>query len=403
MATSVIMPKEGLTMEEGTISKWLKKDGEMVEKGQPLLEIMTDKVSLEVEAPASGVLQIIVPEQETVPITTVIAVIAEEGEEVNLVPNLQEGSSDAKEALKTEPVVETVKSIPHDIKEKRVFGSPRARRMAKEMGVELRNIKGTGFGGRIQAKDVESLVTGDQDRSFGGIEAAAQGFEIIPFQGIRKTIAERLTDCVRNIPQVTFFCEVDATQLIDMRASLIDAVEKETGIRLTLTDLLIRILARAIKTVPHANSIVEDAQIKVFNRVNVSLAVAADGVLYTPVIKDVEALELNEIAARRARIVKDAREGALTLEDLSGGTVTLSNLGQSGVEGFTPILNPPQTVIVGIGAAKKKPVIERDQIKISHVMTLSLTCDHRVLDGADATRVLDALAKFIQKPYLLMF
>jgi|SRR5690554_601253 len=412
MATKVIMPKEGLTMEEGTISKWLKKDGEEVKKAEPLLEILTDKVSLEVESPASGILHIVVPEKETVPITTVIGVITEAGEEFQT-PTVSSQKPAAPIKMETPTPKEQTKEKKQNTPEKteiqtqdkKIISSPRARKVAKELGVDIHTVKGSGFNGRIQAKDVELYATGPSSKanlSLNKQDIDNSQFRIVPLQGIRKTIATRLTECARDIPHVSFFREVNAARLIDARASLLEEVEKKTGIRPTLTDFLVKMLACAIKTVETANSIVEDDQIKIFNKTHVNLAVAADGFLYTPVIRNVEDLTLTQISQQRAEIVQKARAGKLSAEELSGGTVTLSNLGKSGVEGFTPILNPPQTVILGIGGIKKKPVYEEEEIKVSPMMTLSLSCDHRVLDGAEATKVLGAMARLIENPYLIL-
>ncbi|PIV24144.1 MAG: hypothetical protein COZ69_00650 [Deltaproteobacteria bacterium CG_4_8_14_3_um_filter_45_9] len=397
MATTVIMPKLGLTMTEGTIEKWLKQEGDRVEKGEPLVEIITEKINFQYESPASGILQkILHHEGEVVPVTTPIAIIAEEGESLAEV-----------EGMKPEVLVE--KAVPVALKKelkeprKRIFASPIARKIAQEKGVDLSSLKGSGPGGRIVKIDV---MKAPEKAAAIEVEIPPQvpkpEEKIIPLKGIRRIIAKRMTESFQNIPHFYLSSEIDMTACLSLREQLKEEVEKRIQVRLTLTDLLVRMVASALKDHPIINSRIEGDQIHLLDEINIGVAIAIENGLIVPVVHHADRKSLTEIALTIRDLTQKAREGKLSLEDVGGGTFTLSNMGMLGIDKLNPIINPPECSILGVGRTIEKPVVIGGEIKIRPMAWFSLSSDHRIVDGATAAPFLNRIKRLIENPPLLL-
>jgi pyruvate dehydrogenase E2 component (dihydrolipoamide acetyltransferase) len=310
MATTVIMPKLGLTMTEGTIEKWLKEEGDRVEKGEPLVEIITEKINFQYESPAPGILRkILHHEGEVVPVTTPIAIIAEEGEVLGEVETLP---PEVPSGAIPKPVSVQIKTkeAPN-----RIFVSPIARKMAQEKGVDLSSLKGSGPGGRIIKIDVlkaaEKVVIEE-------VRPPLPTERLIPLKGIRKIIAKRMTESFQNIPHFYLSLEVDMSAVQDLRERLKEEVEKRTRVRLTLTDILVKVSASALKENPIINSRIEGDQIHLLEEINIGVAIALEDGLIVPVVHHADQKPLTEIASIIRNLTQRAREGKLSLEDVAG-------------------------------------------------------------------------------------
>jgi pyruvate dehydrogenase E2 component (dihydrolipoamide acetyltransferase) len=422
------MPQLGLTMTEGTVVAWLKAAGEPVIRGEPVVEIETDKVTTQVEAPADGVLgPILVPAGGKAPIGGVLSRVLTAEEQGSRGAGEREGRPD----LFVSP---------------RIFATPRARRTAAALGIELAQVEASGPGGRIVEADVRWQVA----RSL----APSATPPITPLRGIRRVVAERMQQSFTTAPHFYLTVEVEATALVRMskipvrgREGLLAKVEaafsarpqsdgvrpqsdgvrpqsdgvrpqsdgvrpQSDGVRLTISDILVKVCAQALREFPAVNVAWTDeggGGLRQHPDVNVGVAVALDVVdprqgngLVVPVIHQADRLTLAEIARRRADLVERARAGKLTLTDLEGGTFTLSNLGMFGVDQFQAIINPPQSAILAVGRIKDRPVALEGAVVVRPTMHLTLSADHRQLDGAQAARFLERVAKLIEEPYLLL-
>ena len=398
MATTVIMPKLGLTMKEGTIEKWLKQEGDRVEKGEPLVEIITEKLNFQYESPASGILRkILHPEGKVVSVTTPIAIIAEEGEAL---PEFEASKPDVpKEAPMPTAAVQSEKKEHRE----RIFASPVARKTAQEKGIDLSLLKGSGPDGRITQADV--LKAAERVQTEGvkhSVPMQKPEDKLIPLKGIRKIIAQRMTESFQNIPHFYLSVEVDMSAVQDLKEKLKDEVEKRAKVRLTLTDILVKVVASALKEHPIINSRFEGDQIRLLEEINVGVAIAlADG-LIVPVVHRADQKSLTEIASAIRTITKRARRGKLSLEDVGGGTFTLSNMGMLGIDKINPIINPPECSILGVGRTVEKPVARGGEIKIKPMAWFSLSSDHRIVDGAAAGLFLSHIQKIIENPAFLL-
>jgi len=356
MATEVIMPKLGMTMEQGTIVRWLKEEGEWVEKGEPILEIETDKVVMEVEAPAAGILAgIRAGPDDVVPVTEVIAYILEPGEKL-------------EEIIK--PPVEEVAPAP----ERKIIATPRARRLAREHGVDLAQVQGSGPGGRIVEADVRAFI--EKREVARPTMEAIKVKERIPLKGRRKTIAERMLESARTTPHIALTVEVDMSEAEKARQGC------------SFTALIVQAVARALRRHPMVNASLQGDEIILYDEVNIGVAVDTQEGLLVPVIKRADAKSLFEIDAEIKSLSQKAAEGKLTLEEVSGGTFTVSNLGMFGVDEFHALINPPQSAILAIGAIVEKPVAKDGRVTIRPMMKMTISADHRVLDGATAAEFL---------------
>lgn len=392
MVVEVRMPKLGLTMTKGTVKKWLKSEGDRVSKGEPLFVIETEKISSTVEAPASGyLLKILAQVGSTLPVGAPVAYIGEFGEALpEVTPPLP-----VSEAAK--PVEREAKAVSKPLTPTRVRATPRAKALAEREGIDLTAIRGSGPGGLIVEEDVIKYLHEVRARTKSGLRVK----EVIPLTSLRRTIAERMTESLRSMAQVTIMREEVVDALIKVKNELHQQIEKDTNIRLTYTPILVKVVAEAIKKFPIVNSTLEDDSIKILDEINVGFAVAVDHGLVVPVVKDVDKKRLREIVVVCNDLARRAREGQLTMDDVSGGTFTITNLGMFGVDAFTPIINPPQTAILGVGRFILKPVVIDDKVAVANTCVFSLTFDHRVMDGHTAAQFLNELINLIKDEHRL--
>ena len=388
MANEVKLPRLGQGMEAGTVNKWLKSEGDTVAKGEPLFEVDTDKVTQEVESDFAGVLlKIVLPSGEA-PVGQTIAYIGEAGEEVK-----EEVAAPAKVETAPEPqkVSDTKVSDTPSSNGGRVKASPLARRIARERGIDLHAVQGTGPDGRIVAEDLERAQPAAVELSTGEIES-------IPLTKIRKTIARRLT-AAWEAPVFQLTVSADMT-----RANALVAAARELNpdVRVTVTDLLAKVCARALMRHRDVNVQYTDDALLKFPTANVGIAVAAPQGLVVPVLRSVERLTLAEVSAARGEVVSRARESKLTAQDLEDGTFTISNLGMFGIEQFVAVLNPPQAAILAVGATIDAPTVLDGAVIVRPIMSMTLTVDHRAVDGAAGADFLRTVKQFVEEPALAL-
>ncbi|MBV8054169.1 MAG: 2-oxo acid dehydrogenase subunit E2 [Deltaproteobacteria bacterium] len=415
MSIEVTMPKFGLTMQEGTLQRYFSAPGDNISAGEPLYEVETEKVLYVVEAPERGTLALwLHDEGAIVECGGLVAVIAHPGEDVAAVRNNYAGrgavtshpSPKDGDKLKRVPPAGPGPSaaISAAVAEGRRAVSPIARKLAAELGVELAHVVGTGPGGRVTREDVERAARdggGARPGMGGGSEMttanadAARGISPAPsmqtmaLHGMRRTIATRMHQSLRDTAQLTISCEADVTPATELRTRLTREFD------FTYTDLIIHAVARALLRHPRMNSRLNDEGIVPFAQAHVGMAVALDEGLIVPVIRDAARKSLKQIAAETKDLGERARGGQLKLEDVSGGTFTVTNLGTWGVDVFTPILNVGETGILGVGRIIEKPAVYRGEIMRRSLLTLSLTFDHRVIDGAPAAAFLQTVIDFL--------
>src|SRR5271170_760022 len=395
MAVEVVMPKFGLTMNDGIIKRLLKQPGEAVAEGEPLFEVETEKVLNEVPSPAAGVLvAFLFNEEDTVDCGVVLAVIAETGE------NVEELKQRYRAAATAQPVTPPHAAIVNEPVEAagpvgaRRPVTPIARKRAAELGVDLAKVVGTGPGGRVAREDVERAATAPsppttkaattpQPAGSGGLAQSS----ILPLKGIRKTIAERMMQSLHGSAQLTITTEADVTAASDLRAQF--AREWD----FTYTDLMIHAVARALRRHPRLNSSLADGTIVLAGEINMGMAVALEEGLIVPVIHGADRKALQQIATETKDLGRRAREGKLRIEEVEGGTFTITNLGTYGVDAFTPIINHGQAAILGLGRIVERPAVYRSEIVRRSMMTLSLTFDHRIVDGAPAAAFLQTVVE----------
>ena len=408
MASEVILPRLGQGMEAGTITRWLVAEGDEVKKGQPLFELDTDKVTQEVEAEASGVLlKIVVPEGE-VPVGTAIAYVGEAGEDVPEGTGTQPAEGEAPreqvpvptESASAAPPVPEPATVSAEGNGGRIKASPLARRIARERGIDLAALSGTGPEGRIVAEDVERAGdTPAPAKASPAVAADRPGdVERVELTSLRKTIARRLTEAW-TVPAFQISMSADMTKSQALRALLVERYPDE---RPTVTDVLTKVCAIALMRHREVNATFAEDAIELHPSANVGLAVATERGLVVPVITGADTRTVAEIAAARADVVGRARDGKLTAEDLDGGTFTISNLGMYGVEQFIAVLNPPQAAILAVGAIEDRPVARDGEIVARPMMTMTLTCDHRTIDGAVAADFLRTVKEFLEEPGLTL-
>ena len=459
MAIELRMLQMDQTMTKGKIGKWLVKEGDTVTQGQPILEIETDKVVHEQESPTDGVIaQLLAEEGTNVPVNAILAIIGAPGEEVARVEvgdspekptptqpeqpkatpsTTQERQGDPAPTLKASPAARQLaeklainltavkasgpggRILESDVQRyidlrgeapaaetARLKASPLARRLAKEHGLDLSSIIGSGPDGRIVRDDVLQAASAVPTPTAPVVEtvettAPQQGTEVISMSGIREIIAERMTLSVQTNASVTLHTEVDATNFVELRGMLNDKLQARE-VSLTYTDLLVKVVANALGEHPRLNATLTDDGIHLLSEINIGVAVALEDGLVVPVVRNADKERLSEISARVRGFAERARRNQLTPGELQGGTFTITNLGNFGIDAFTPIINPPESAILGVGRILKKPVVHNDEIVIRSMLTLSLTFDHRVIDGAPAAQFLQTVAGYIQDPYLLL-
>jgi pyruvate dehydrogenase E2 component (dihydrolipoyllysine-residue acetyltransferase) len=398
VATEVILPRLGQGMETGTIVRWLKAEGEPVEKGEPLFELDTDKVTQEVEAEASGVLLKIAVAEGEVPVGRTVAFIGSEGEEVPETAAAPPAEAPKQAEQKSESAAPEAAPAPEPTTNGRVKASPLARRLARERGIELGSLHGTGPEGRIVAEDVERAEVGAPAPPRPSAPVPAGEVERVPLTNIRKTIARRLTEAWQ-IPVFQLQASADMSRANALVARL---RERDPDVRVTVTDLLTKVSAQALMRHREVNAEFTEDAILLHPNANVGIAVAAPQGLVVPVVRGAERLSLTEIAAARADVVSRARDNKLRADDLEGGTFTISNLGMYAVESFTAVLNPPQAAIVAVGATEDRVVPIDGELAVRPMLTLTATFDHRAVDGAPAAAFLQTLKESLEDPGLAL-
>ena len=417
MATEVKLPRLGQGMESGTIVRWLKNEGDVVAKREPLYELDTDKVTQEVEAEADGVLLKIVVSEGEVDVGTTVGVIGKEGEELTLeavtapaltptpahpsgtetrVAEVQGATVD--EAPPERSVSET-QGDPRPV-DGRVKASPLARRIARERGIDLGAVVGTGPDGRVIAEDVEDAPTGAAPSAAAAAAVPSAEVEIVQLTATRKTIARRLTEAW-TAPVFQLGVSVDMTEALALREQLVARLA-EGASKPTVNDILTKLAAVALTRHRAVNAVFTGETIQRFPNAHVAIAVAAPNGLVVPVIRDADRRTIQEIAEARADLVSRARSGKLKLADLEGGTFTISNLGMFGVEQFVAVLNPPQVAILAVGAVQDSAVVVDGEIDIAPMLQLTLTCDHRAIDGAEGADFLRTLVALVEQPALAL-
>jgi len=405
MATEIKLPRLGQGMESGTIVKWLKSEGDAVEKGEALYELDTDKVTQEVEAEASGLLLKIAVREGEVPVGQTIAVIGEAGEEVpEVAADEPEPAAEPEPEPEPEPQQEDGRPAERDewpavSSGGRVKASPLARRIARERGVDIASLRGTGPEGRIVAEDVERTEAGAAPAPAAAPAPVVSGeVERRELTSIRRTIARRLTEAWQ-IPVFQLRSSADMTRVNALVARL---RENEEGPKLTVTDVLTKVCAAALMRHREVNAQWSDDVILLHPTANIGLAVAAPQGLLVPVIRAAERLTLAEIGVARSDLVTRARQGKLQREDLEDGTFTISNLGMYSVESFTAVLNRPQAAILAVGATEDRAVPVEGELAIRPMLTLTATFDHRAVDGAPAAGFLQSLKELLEEPALML-
>ena len=430
--TDILMPALSPTMEEGTLTKWLVKPGDVVSAGDVIAEIETDKATMEVEAVDEGEIEaLLVPEgTEGVKVNAPIARLkGEAGASAAAapapVPPKAEAAAPPAAPAKSAPPVEPapVKAAALSSgRGPRIFASPLARRIAEQSGVDLSAIQGSGPHGRIIRRDVEGKSAPPVSRS---APAAAQpaaaaaapearhvlsleqmgikpgSYDLVPLDGMRKIIARRLTESFRDIPHFPLTIDLEIDRLLETRTRINSLLEKD-GVKVSVNDLVIKAAAVALKRVPEANASFTPEGIALHHHADIAMAVAIDGGLITPIIFQAETKGLAQIAREAKDLATRARERKLKPEEFQGGTFSVSNLGMFGIRSFSSIINEPQGAILSVGAGEKRPVVRGDALAVATVMTVTLTCDHRVVDGAIGARWIQAFKTLIEDPVTML-
>lgn len=416
MAADVIMPKLGMGMKEGTVVEWKKAAGDEVNKGDVVVVISSEKIEMEVEAPVDGVLlEIAVEAGEVVPIGTAIGHIGHSGEQV--VKAATPTASSAPQQLseqeteeQTSNVSESSSSMPI-LRKAGVKISPVARKIAVAAGLNIEGLAGTGPGGRITKEDVEKAI---QEGKNGEVATTQQvvsleahhedAAQLVPMNGMRKIIAERMHESLRNSAQLTMTMRVDVTDLLALKKQAANQVEnsREAGDRLTVTDFIARAVVRALQEHVQMNSTYTRHGIETYSHVHLGIAVALENGLVVPVIRHAERMSVLELSRTIRNLSQRARKNQLNPEEMSGSTFTITNLGAYHIETFTPILNPPETGILGVGVAHDMPVYVGDLLHRRSLLPLSLTFDHQVLDGAPAAAFLHTIKEYLEHPYRML-
>lgn len=420
MPINILMPALSPTMTEGTLAKWLKKEGDVVKAGQVIAEIETDKATMEVEAVDEGILGkiLIAGGTSNVAVNTPIAVLLEEGEDASVMSNVSSTPTPtpqpSPEGKGSEVEKVTPSALPPIITEgQRVFASPLARRIAEQKNVDLKSLKGTGPHGRIVKADVENAKiaapvsqTQKAAPSSSGPDAKqladmlGMEYTEIPNNNIKKVTARRLTEAKQTIPH--FYLSVDCVldKLLAARLAMNDAAD---GVyKLSVNDFVIKANAMALKTYPPANVSWTDDAVLQYKQADISIAVATPNGLMTPIIKAAETKSLSEISSEMKDLAKRAKEGKLKPVEFQGGTFSISNLGMFGVKNFQAIVNPPQSCIMAVGAGEERVVVENGQMVVRTVMTVTLSTDHRSVDGSIGAEYLQHFKKFIENPVLML-
>ncbi|MBI4513053.1 MAG: 2-oxo acid dehydrogenase subunit E2 [Gemmatimonadetes bacterium] len=442
MATRIVMAKLSPTMEEGRILRWMKQEGEPVQMGEPVVEVETDKANMEVQAMGAGALRkILVAEGETVPTGALLGVVAEPDEDIEAIlseagagsagaaeagvagppkPAPREGAAaraggaDSKPAAgagvgaagapQAAPAAPTATAVAEPAappaapsRKARPRASPLARRLAAESGLEVAAIAGTGPGGRVVKRDIEAAL-----RESAEVAGAEPPYERVELTQIRKTIARRMPESLGPIPHYYLTTEVDMERALMLREEL-NAEEDESGVRISVNDILVKVAAQALVLHPEVNVGFAGDHIRRYTRADIGIAVALDDGLITPVLRNAQAKGLRQIAEESRVLIERARARRLTPEEYSNATFTISNLGMFEIDEFTAVINPPGATILAVGAVREKPVVVEGEIEVRKRMRVTLSCDHRVVDGATGARFLQTFRKMLENPLYLAF
>ncbi|RKF12975.1 pyruvate dehydrogenase complex dihydrolipoamide acetyltransferase [Roseovarius spongiae] len=440
MPTEILMPALSPTMEEGALAKWLVKEGDTVSSGDLLAEIETDKATMEFEAVDEGVIgKILVAEgTEGVKVNSPIAVLLEEGESAEDIgdaggdskpaptpdpkPRADEGGADGGEAPEGRGETTSAPAAPKSADGERIFASPLARRIAADKGLNLAQIKGSGPRGRIVKADVEKAKPGDKPAEAAPAEAApaaaapAKGpsadavaamyegreYEEIKLDGMRKTIAARLTEAKQSIPHFYLRRDIRLDALLKFRGELNSQLEGR-GVKLSVNDFIIKACALALQSVPAANAVWAGDRVLQLKPSDVAVAVAIEGGLFTPVLKDAEMKSLSTLSAEMKDLATRARDRKLAPQEYQGGSFAVSNLGMFGIDNFDAVINPPHGAILAVGAGVKKPVVGKDgELTVATVMSVTLSVDHRVIDGALGAELLQHIVDNLENPMVML-
>lgn len=404
MAEYVIMPKLGFDMDNGTIARWLKKEGDFIKEQEVIFEVETDKTVMEVEAQTSGILRkILLDEGESTPVTLPIAIIGDKDDDISKM--IEEAykklgksemtKEESKVGREVPPVIEESQEIKSK-KEEKGFRkiSPGARKKAKELGVEMKLVKGSGPGGVVIEKDVISYYQNQQTKSSPITQKIAE--KRISYTGIRKIIGERLSQSKFTAPHVYFTISIDMSKSIKLLKKFNQNIEKKVSIN----DFLVFVVAKVLSEQPNINCSLIDKEVVYHIDVNIGIAVAIEEGLIVPLVKNANKLSLSVLSEETKKLIKLARERKLMPDDYKGGTFTVSNLGMYGIESFTAIINPPEAAILAVGEIKKIPIVvekeNSEKIEINSIMKMTLSVDHRLIDGAMAAKFLKQIKYYLE-------
>ena len=440
MATKVIMPKLSPTMEEGQLSRWLKKEGDKVSMGEPLAEIDTDKATMEMQALGNGVLRkILIQEGESAPLGQLIAIIGEPDEDISSLmseaatpqpaktpaPAITESTEpEASPASVPEPDGKVDAKIsgngggapqPVEVSSTgRLIVSPLAARMAAEAGLDLRSVSGSGPGGRIIKRDVESLISEGKSAAAtspgsvprlraidGGAlqKLAASTYRDQPITEMRRTIAKRLVTSLGPIPHFFLTAEIEMDRVAEMRNAI---KELEPDLKVSVNDIIIKVAAAALMQHPQVNASFQEKFLRYYDHADIGVAVAIEDGLITPIVRSADQKSLSEIAREVRDLAERARNRKLRPEEFMGATFSISNLGMFGIDEFTAVINPPEGAILAVGAMSPKPVVRNDEVVVRQIMRVTLSCDHRVIDGATGAKFLQTFKKILENPLFLV-
>ena len=432
MPTNILMPALSPTMEKGNLARWLKKEGDKIKSGDILAEIETDKATMEYEAVDEGTLaKIVVPEgTRDVAVNSVIAVLAAEGEDVKAAASAAKAAPAPKAATPApQPAAPTKPAAPQPVAasgSNRVFSSPLARRLAKEASIDLGRVSGSGPHGRVIARDIEDAKSGKGVAKPGAAAAAARGvaitptlsdqqilalyepgsYELVPHDGMRRTIAQRLTASVQTVPHFYETMDCDIGRLMAAREEINAAAPKDKdgkpAYKLSVNDFVIKALALALQRVPDANVSWTEAGMLKHKHSDIGVAVALPGGLITPIVRNAESKSLSAISNEMRDLAERARARKLKPHEYQGGTTSVSNLGMFGIKDFTAVINPPQSTILAVGAGEERAVVRNGQLAAATIMSVTLSCDHRAVDGALGAELIVAFKKLIENPVMMV-
>ena len=443
MATQVIMPKLSPTMEEGQLSRWLKKEGDKVSMGEPLAEIDTDKATMEMQALGNGVLRkILIQEGESAPLGQLIAIIGESDEDISALtaqaatshapqtaPEESRAANPAEAKPTTSPEAASAGTVvsgngrqeaaQSETAAGRLIVSPLAARMAAESGIDLRSVSGSGPGGRIIKRDVEGLISGDKaaastaggqtpQRHLRAVEtrpfqksatAQASAFRDEPASEMRRTIAKRLVTSLGPVPHFFLTTEIEMDRAAEMRKGI---NELDSELKISVNDIIIKVAAAALMQHPQVNASFQDKVVRYYEHADIGVAVAIEEGLITPIVRAADQKSLSEIAVEVRDLAERARGRKLRPEEYMGASFSISNLGMFGIDEFTAIINPPEAAILAVGAMSAKPVVRNNELVIRQMMRVTMSCDHRVVDGATGARFLQTFKKILENPLFLV-